>query len=259
MRYEKAFERLRYLGRGAVVPFAVLGDPTPERSLAAIRELASAGADALELGLPFSDPVADGPVIQAAAKRALDSGAGAEACWTIVRRVREEFPDLPIGLLVYANRVLHRDPDAFYREAASSGVDSVLIADLPVAEAPPIVAIARTHRIESVFIAPPNAGREVLRVIAELTSGYTYVTAREGVTGADERRVDRGELLRALRELDAPPPLLGFGISTPEQARRAMAQGAAGVICGSAIVSRIAEGQDLAGFLREIRSACVTP
>jgi tryptophan synthase alpha chain len=256
MRYARTFERLLREGRGAVVPFAVLGDPTPEGSLAAIRELALAGADALELGLPFSDPIADGPVIQAAATRALEAGSTVRACFSIVRKIRGEFPEVPIGLLVYANLVLHRDPNAFYREAAEGGVDSVLVADLPADEAPPIATIARAHGVAPVLIAPPNADRSKLRLIAELTAGYTYVTARPGITGADERSDDRSSMLRALRELGAPPPLMGFGISTPEQARRALTQGAAGVICGSAVVQRIHDRADAAGFVRAMRSAC---
>jgi tryptophan synthase alpha chain len=249
------FERVRRESRGAVVAFGVLGDPTPERSLLAIRELVRAGADGLELGIPFSDPIADGPVIQAAATRALAAGASTEACLGVVRRARDEFPDLPIGLLVYANLVLHRDPDAFYRQAAESGADSVLVPDLPAVEAPPIVAIARARGVAPVLIAPPNADDAKLRLISAMTEGYTYVTAREGVTGADERGDDRSGILSTLRNLGAPPALLGFGISTAQQARRAMTQGAAGVICGSAIVRRLHEGAEVAGFLREIRAA----
>src|SRR5262245_1775090 len=120
-RYARLFERLRRAGEGAFIPFVMLGDPDPGRSLEIVRVLAAAGADALELGLPFSDPIADGPVIQAAAARALAAGARRRDCWNIVAAIRAEYPDLPIGLLVYANLVCHRAPAEFYAQAAETG------------------------------------------------------------------------------------------------------------------------------------------
>jgi tryptophan synthase alpha chain len=256
VRYARMFERLGRTRQAAFVPFAMLGDPDAQRSHAMVRSLAAAGADALELGLPFSDPIADGPVIQAAATRALAAGVRRKDCWTIVRAVRTEFPELPIGLLVYANLVCHRNPAEFYEEAAQAGVDSVLVADLPVAEAAPVAAVAKLRGISPVFIAPPNADDSRLRAIAGAGEAYTYVTSREGVTGADERlRRDPSALIARLRSLGAPPPLLGFGISNPEQVRSAIAMGAAGVICGSAIVQRGAEAKDVVEFVREMKRA----
>ena len=258
-RYERMFERLAAAQQGAFVPFVMLGDPDAERSLAVVRSLVAAGADAVELGLPFSDPIADGPVIQAAAARALTAGVQRQDCWTIVRAVRAEFAELPIGLLVYANLVCHREPAEFYQEAAQAGVDSVLVADLPIAEAAPVAAVAKARGVSPVFIAPPNADDARLRAIASAGEAYTYVTSREGVTGADERfRRDQSALIARLRAFGAPPPLLGFGISNPEQVRAAMGMGAFGVICGSAIVKRVAEAHDVAGFVREMKAATLT-
>ena len=255
-RYGRMFERLDRAGEGAFVPFLMLGDPDPARSLAAVRALARAGADALELGLPFSDPIADGPVIQAAATRALAAGVHRSDCWEIVSSVRAEFPGLPIGLLVYANLVCHHDPAEFYGEAAAAGVDSVLVADLPVLEAGPVAAAARELGVAPVFIAPPNADPARLRAIAGASEGYTYVTSREGVTGADQRlRRDLSGLIARLRELGAAPPILGFGIASPEQVRAALAMGAAGAISGSAVVKLVAEGGDVEGFVREMKKA----
>jgi tryptophan synthase alpha chain len=255
-RYARMFERLAAARQGAFVPFVMLGDPDPQQSLAVVRTLAAAGADALELGLPFSDPIADGPVIQAAAARALRAGVQREDCWNILRTVRAEFPELPIGLLVYANLICHREPAEFYDAAVLTGVDSVLVADLPIAEAAPIAAIAKARGIAPVFIAPPNADDSRLRAIAGAGEAYTYVTSREGVTGADERlRRDPSALLARLRALGAAPPLLGFGISNPAQVRAAMTMGAAGVICGSAIVARVADGRDLTEFVQELKRA----
>ncbi|MGH7559415.1 MAG: tryptophan synthase subunit alpha [Gemmatimonadales bacterium] len=236
------FARLEAVDEGAFIPFVTLGDPDPGRSLAVVRILAESGADALELGLPFSDPIADGPVIQAAAGRALGAGVRRTDCWAILRRVRDGHPDLPLGLLVYANLVLHRDPAAFYGEASSAGVDSVLVADLPVAESAAAADAARRAGIAPVFIAPPNADELRLQAIARTGSAYTYVTSREGVTGADERlRRNQSALISRLRALGAPPPVLGFGIAQPDHVRAALAMGAAGAISGSAVVRRIAE------------------
>ena len=255
-RYAAMFERLREAGEGGFIPFAMLGDPDPARSLRLVRALAASGADALELGLPFSDPVADGPVIQAAASRALAAGVHRKDCWEIVRAVRDEFPDLPIGLLVYANLVCHRSAAEFYREAAEAGVDSVLVADLPVLESAPVASAARAAGVAPVFIAPPNADDARLTAIAAAGEAYTYVTSREGVTGTDERlhRHQSGMIAR-LKELGAPPALLGFGIATPEQVRTALAMGAAGAISGSAVVRLAANGGDVAGFVREMKAA----
>lgn len=255
-RYQAMFERLARAREGAFIPFAMLGDPDPTGSLAHLRELAAAGADALELGLPFSDPIADGPVIQAAATRALRAGVRQENCWAILRAIRADHPRLPIGLLVYANLVCHRDPAEFYAAAATAGVDSVLVADLPVAEATPVAAAARRRGVAPVFIAPPNADDARLQAIAAAGEAYTYVTSREGVTGADQQlRRDQSTLIARLRALGAAPPVLGFGISSPDHVRAGLAMGAAGVISGSAVVQRAAEGKDVGVFVREMKAA----
>jgi len=263
-RYRRLFQRLHERGEGAFVPFVVLGDPDPMACARLTRVLIAAGADALELGIPFSDPVADGPVIQAAAARALAAGVRPADCWRIVRGVRDEAPDIPIGILAYANLVLNHGPAGFYAEAARAGVDSVLVADLPLAESLPVATTARAHGIAPVFIAPPNASAERLRAIARETEGFTYVTTRTGVTGGDAgvRREAAARLAR-LAEDGAPPALLGFGIAVPRDVRAALALGAAGAICGSAIVRRIAElrgDQDsltaaVSTFAREMKGA----
>jgi tryptophan synthase alpha chain len=255
-RYAAVFQRLAAAGEGAFVPFLMVGDPNPGASLVAATTLVRNGADALELGLPFSDPIADGPVIQAAATRALAAGTRQADCWRVIRQIREHHPDLPIGLLVYANLVCHHNPADFYAEAAGAGVDSVLVADLPTDEADTVLAQARSAGIATVFIAPPNAAGDRLRRIASLSEGYTYVTSREGVTGADDQlRRDQSSVLGDLRKLGAAPPLLGFGISNPDQVRGALAMGAAGAISGSAVVQRISEGSDLAAFVKSMKAA----
>lgn len=252
-RYEKTFERLESEGSGAFVPFVVIGDPNLDTSLAIIRALVESGADALELGIPFSDPVADGQVIQAAAQRALEAGATPEKCLGAVAKVRARYPDIPIGLLVYANLVVANGRAEFFARAAESGVDSVLAADVPVFEAEPFVALAKDHGVQQIFIAPPNADDSLLKRVAELTKGYTYVVARAGVTGVGESLRDQGDVFAKLKSFGAPPSLLGFGISKPEHVRAAIKAGAAGAISGSAVVRIIEENEsDLETMLRKI-------
>lgn len=242
-RYDAMFARLAARNEGAFIPFVMLGDPTPAACADVLEALVAGGADALELGIPFSDPVADGPVIQAAAVRALEAGTRLTDCWTLIRGVREAHHELPIGLLVYANLVAHRDLHHFYEEAAEAGVDSVLVADLPVDAAGEFSAAAKAHGIAPVFIAPPNADDARLARIAAASEGYTYVVTREGVTGADDTlRRDSSALLARLKALGAPPAVLGFGISTPDHVRQGLAMGAAGVISGSAVVRVVGQG-----------------
>ena len=239
-RYEAMFAALAQKNQGAFVPFVTIGDPNPELSLAVIRTLVTSGADALELGIPFSDPLADGPTIQGATIRALDSGTTPKVCFDIIGKIRAEFPDLPIGLLMYANLVFARGIDAFYARCAEAGVDSVLVADVPIEMSEPFADAAKKHGIDAIFIAPPNADDHSMQALARLGSGYTYLLSRAGVTGAEtEAGMPITALLERLNEFDAPPPLLGFGISRPEQVKEAIEAGAAGAIAGSAVVKVI--------------------
>ena len=239
-RYQQMFERLDAAGQGAFVPFVTLGDPTPEQSMAVIDSLVAAGADALELGFPFSDPVADGPTIQAATLRALEAGTTPVTCFEMITALRAKYPQLPIGLLVYANLVYVRKIDGFYEKCQQAGVDSVLVADVPVQMCAPYKAAADKFGIDSIFIAPPNGDAETLKQVAELGNGYTYLVSRAGVTGAETKAGMPVEgLINSLREFNAPPALLGFGISEPAQVRDAIKAGAAGAISGSAVVKII--------------------
>ena len=259
-RYEAMFARLRARGEGAFGAFAMLGDPDLGTSAGILDALVEGGADMLEVGIPFSDPVADGPVIAAAATRALAAGVRTTDCFALLAAFRARNPAVPVGILIYANLVLARGLDAFYRSAAAAGVDSVLVADVPLFEAEPFAAAARSHGVAPVLIAAPNTPAERLKRIAELGGGYTYCVARAGVTGADpEVRLDHRSMLGALEAYGAPPPVLGFGISKPRHVEAALAAGAAGAICGSAIVGLIAEGRrsELAGFVAGMKSATV--
>jgi tryptophan synthase alpha chain len=236
-RYDRMFERLAARGEAAFGAFVMLGDPDLATSAAMLDALVEGGADMLEVGIPFSDPVADGPVIQAAAVRALAQGVTPADCFALLKAFRARHGEVPVGILTYANLVLARGRDAFYRAAADAGVDSVLVADVPLMEAGPFVASAGAAGVDPVLIAAPNTPHETLAGIARNGRGYTYCVARAGVTGADaEVRFD-ADMLARLAALGAPPPVLGFGISRPEHVRSAREAGAAGVISGSAIVA----------------------
>jgi tryptophan synthase alpha chain len=255
-RYAAMFDHLTALGEGAFIPFTVLGDPDPDGSLNVIDWLVESGADGLELGVPFSDPIADGPVIQAASARALASGTTPRACLELVHDARQVYPEIPIGLLTYANPVLTHGADAFYSDAAAAGVDSVLIADVPVAEVAPFADAADRHGIDPVLIAPVDADDRTLKAVATRTKGYTYVLGRAGVTGdADLATLAHETLLGRLRELEAPPPVVGFGIGSPEQVQQALRAGAAGVIAGTAIVRRIDDRRDVIEFVTSMKDA----
>lgn len=239
-RYEAMFERLGKVNQGAFVPFVTVCDPNPEQSLKIMETLVEAGADALELGIPFSDPLADGPTIQGANIRALESGATPAICFEQIGKIRAKYPELPIGLLMYANLVYSRGVDAFYEQCAKAGIDSVLIADVPTNESEEFVAAAKKHSIEPIFIAPPTASDDTLRSVATLGGGYTYLLSRAGVTGAETKaNMPVGAMLDKLNQFDAPPSLLGFGISEPDQVKQALESGAAGAISGSAVVKII--------------------
>lgn len=241
-RYDDMFEGLRGRGEGAFGAFVMLGDPDPQASAAILDGLVAAGADMLEVGIPFSDPIADGPVIQAAAQRALAAGTRTSDCFALLAAFRARNPDVPVGILTYANLVVARGRAAFYADAAAAGVDSVLVADVPALEAAPFVAEAVSAGVDPVLIAAANTPAATLAKIARLGTGYTYCVARAGVTGTrPDLALDHEAMLAALAQANAPPPVFGFGISTPDHVRAALDAGAAGVICGSAIVALIAE------------------
>ena len=239
-RYDLTFEKLAAKNEGAFIPFVTIGDPNAEQSFAIIKTLIDAGADALELGIPFSDPSADGLTIQMAALRALNANINTDVCLDILTRIRAYAPDIPIGLLLYGNLVFARGIDNFYRDVAHAGVDSVLIADLPIRESAPFRQAAIANGVAPIFIAPPNASDTTLQKVAEFSAGYTYVLSRVGVTGTEtEAEMTGHKLIDVLDKYQAAPAVIGFGISKPEQVKAALATGAKGAISGSAVVKII--------------------
>lgn len=248
------YEQLFAAKQGVLIPFLMLGDPDPDACLALIDEVIAAGADALELGLPFSDASADGPVLVAAANRALAAGMDTERSLQLVASVRARHPTTPIGLLVYANLVFAAGIDSFYRRAAAAGVDSVLIPDLPLRESAPFRAAAVHNGIDPVFILPPDASNATLDGVARASRGYTYVLGRRGITGDGRAAVVSAARLAALGALGAPPAIIGFGISEPAHYHAALAAGAAGAIVGSALVDHIARGGDAGAFIAQFKT-----
>ncbi|MEW6998098.1 tryptophan synthase subunit alpha [Colwelliaceae bacterium BS250] len=239
-RYQISFEQLANKQQGAFIPFVTIGDPNAEQSFEIIKTLIDNGADALELGIPFSDPSADGLTIQHAAQRALAANINTDVCIEILKKVRAYNADIPIGLLLYANLVFARGIDTFYKDMSAAGVDSVLIADVPIRESKKFRGAAIKHSIAPIFIAPPNATSSTLKQVADLGEGYTYVLSRAGVTGTEVvANIPGKDLIDTLTAYNAPAPVLGFGISTPEHVKQAIENGAKGAISGSAVVKII--------------------
>ncbi|MER2493570.1 tryptophan synthase subunit alpha [Catenovulum sediminis] len=255
-RYSQLFTSLEERNEGAFVPFVTIGDPNLATSLEVIKALIDGGADALELGIPYSDPIADGPTIQKANIRALDAKVKPKDCFEILKAVREYNADIPIGLLLYSNLVFAKGIDAFYAQCAAVGVDSVLVADVPARESSLFRDAAKQHSIDAIFIAPPNGTKASLQRVAEYGSGYTYLLSRAGVTGTEtEAAMPVDTIIKTLNDYNAPPTLLGFGISKPEHVKTAIKAGAHGAISGSAVVKLIENNLDNAEkMVSEIKS-----
>ena len=250
-RYSEMFDGLD--GEGAFGAFLMLGDPDLKTSARLLSAMVEAGADMIEVGIPFSDPIADGPTIQAAAQRALSAGVRVDDCLQLIADFRARHDKVPIGILTYANIVVARS--GFMRDAAEAGTDSLLIADLPALEAGPIVRNMEQAGIEPVLIAAANTPDATLQRIAGLSRSYTYCVSRVGITGTHAAGQFDSGLIRRLEEMGAPPPVFGFGISKPEHVRAALSAGASGVICGSAIVDSAARGQDVTELVRLLKAA----
>ena len=248
-RYAAMFERLSERGERALGAFVMLGDPALGEGL--IDQLIAAGADMIEVGIPFSDPVADGPVIQAAAKRALDAGVRVAHCFDLIAALRARHSDVPIGILTYANIVVARG--GFMRAAAEAGADSLLIADVPAIEGDPFVREMEQAGIEPVLIAAPNTPDATLARIASRSKAYTYCVSRPGITGTHAGGQFNRELIERLAAAGAPPAIFGFGISRLEHVRAACESGAAGVICGSAIVDLASRGGDAVNLVHLLK------
>lgn len=239
MSYAKTFARLRRKKEKALVPFVVIGDPDYNISLAVVKKIVEAGADVLELGFAFSDPIADGSTIQAADVRALSKGINTDKCFKFIKKIRE-FTDIPIGLLVYSNLIYQRGINKFYYDCKLAGVTSVLVADIPIEEAEEYIIIARKHKVDTVFIVSPLTDNKRLKEIVKKCKGFVYVVSRLGVTGAREELQDSTlKLIKRVRKNTKLALCIGFGISKAEHVKSVCKAGAEGVIVGSALVKII--------------------
>ncbi len=257
-RLASTFAALRAQGRRALIPFLVAGDPTLDATAAYLDCFASSGADVLEIGVPFSDPIADGPVNQRAAQRALAGGTTLRDVLDLAVRVRPRLAQ-PIVLLSYYNPILRLGLEAFSRRAADAGVDGVVVPDLPPEEGDLLRAAAEPNGLDVIFLAAPTSTDERLARVAASSRGFIYCVSLTGVTGVrNDVAADVGGLVGRLRQHTDLPICVGFGVSTPEHARQ-VAEVADGVIVGSAIVSVIEQGgvaavPALAEFVRALRA-----
>lgn len=231
-------------GRPLFIAFTVAGDPDLERSARAARALIEGGADIIELGVPFSDPVADGPTIQRADTRAIRAGTTPDRVFELVRYIRV-FSNVPVVLLTYYNIVHHHGILQFYRDASEAGVDGILIADMPVEESGPVMGIAAKAGIDQIFMACETTSPERLNRILQNTRGFLYLVSHVGVTGILPG-LSPGALafVRHVRQKTSMPLAVGFGISTPDQATGIINAGADAAITGSAIVTIIEKHAD---------------
>ncbi len=237
-RIDDTFARLQADGQKAFIAYVTAGDPDMDRSLEIVRGLADAGADIIELGMPFSDPLADGIVNQLAADRALKAGANTGKVLNLIRRFRETH-QTPIVLYAYLNPIITYGWDKFHVDAAAAGVDGILPLDLPPDEAALHPSMASTHGLHSIHLIAPTTPPERVKLLAEKATGFIYALSRTGVTGAHGAPSDTiGETVARIRVHASAPVCVGFGINTPEQAAQVAAH-CDGIIVGSAIVRQI--------------------
>ena len=243
-RIDAAVARLRARGRKALVPFVTAGDPALDATVAVMHALVEAGADIIELGMPFSDPMADGPVIQRSSERALARGVGTAYVFDCVRRFRSADSHTPVVLMGYLNPVEMRGAENFAAEAAAAGVDGVLLVDLPPEEAAPIRTAFAAAGISLISLAAPTTSPERAQRLAADACGYVYYVSFAGVTGAD--RIDAADVavkVAALRRMASVPVFIGFGIKDAASAA-AMADLGDGVVVGSALVEALSGASD---------------
>ncbi|HEY9713655.1 MAG TPA: tryptophan synthase subunit alpha [Chroococcales cyanobacterium] len=238
-RYQRRFQRLQESQTRAFMPFTMLGWPDRARCLDTIDMMIKSGAAALELGMAFSDPVADGPVIQKAAFETLEQGFSVHDAFALLKDVRAIDADIPIGILVYYNVVLAQGIDRFFQQAKDAGIDGVLVADLPVEAADEVLPAAEKHGINLIFIVSPVTTKTRLKEIVAKASGFLYLVSRLGVTGTDKKTEmykELTELVGEIKEQSQIPVCAGFGISDGASAAAMLKTGVDGVIIGSRVI-----------------------
>ncbi len=261
--YKQVFAELK---RAALIPFFVIGDPDIETSFATVKTAIDSGADILELGIPFSDPIADGPTIQKADIRAARSGMTVNKALEFIQKVKD-YKDIPIGLLMYYNLIYQYGMDKFFRDFHNAGVNSVLVADLSIDDADETIGPATSAGLDTVFMVTPNTETERMNKIASKTTGFIYAVSVLGVTGSRDELSQQVEgLINRLKKLTSVPVCVGFGISKPEHVAALTQAGADGVIIGSKIVRMIEENlndkdkmlSDISEFISKVKKAILS-
>jgi tryptophan synthase alpha chain len=258
-RISDRFARDAQRGEGALVAFIAAGDPDLETTRALVLEMERSGADVVELGVPFTDPLADGPSNQAAYERGLRAGATLPGVFDLVRDLRRE-SQVPLVLMTYVNPVFRYGVPRTTRDAAAAGVDGFIMVDLPPEEAEEWAAACGDSGLDTIFMLAPTSTDERIRIVGRLARGFIYCVSRTGVTGARaDLPSDLPALLDRVRAEASLPRAVGFGISRPEQVREVLTR-AEGVVVGSAIVDRVARGgrasvPEVGAFIRELKAA----
>ena len=255
--YNDMFKEVKNRGEGAFIPFAVAGDPDFETSIEIVREYVDNGADALEIGFPFSDPVADGPSVQTADMRSLNSGMTTDKCFEFIRRIRE-FTSVPIGILVYYNLIYKKGLEEFYSKARNAGINGILAADLPPEEAGDAVEMAGKYGLDQIFMVAQTTTNERISEIVKMCTGFLYVVAVMGVTGArSDIKKSTVDLIKRVKTHTDLPIAVGFGISKPEHVKDVIQSGSDGAIVASAIINIITDNlDDMDSAKQEIGSFC---
>jgi len=250
-RIEQKFKGLKRTKKKALIAFITAGDPSLRTTEELVLAFEKSGVDIVELGVPFSDPLADGPTIQASSQRAIKKGTNLTKVLNMVKRIRRR-SEIPIALMTYFNPVFHYGEDKFIREAKRSGVDGVIIPDLPPEEGKALIRSARAGNISTVFFISPTTTRKRMRRIVKASTGFIYYVSLTGVTGAKKGFSKNNTAnLRLARQMTKLPVCIGFGVATPSQAK-AVSKHADGVIVGSAIVKRIEKNRGKKNLVKSV-------
>jgi tryptophan synthase alpha chain len=264
-RITEKFCELARKGERALICYVVAGYPDTETSKQVIKALVNGGADIIEVGIPFSDPIADGPTIQAASNTALKNGMTPEKALNLVRSVRKQHPNLPLLAMTYSNILVRAGMEKFMSESKQCGLDGFILPDMPVEEAYTYSLMASKLNLATVFLVSPNTPDARLRKIVASTTGFLYIVSVYGITGArNSFQKYTLNTIRAVKQVAGAkvPVAVGFGISRPGHAKSMIAAGAEAVIVGSAVVNKISDGsgkrmlQDLQNFARSMKKAC---
>ena len=252
-RIGRLFENLKRDGRKGLIAYLTAGDPSPARTPELVEALVRGGADLVELGVPFSDPIADGPVIQRAGERALKAGTTLRKVLEIAREIRQR-SEVPLLLFTYLNPVVRYGLDRLAKDAAECGIDGCLLTDASVEEAEEYAAAMHKHGLDTVFLAAPTSTERRLKLVAQYSTGFVYLVSRTGVTGEQDSLSDAvAPLVRAMRAVTDLPLAVGFGISRPEHVAELSAQVDA-VVVGSALVRVIERHVESPNLARELET-----